>query len=239
MLLLTRGNEKLTKTEKQQKMYQVISLSCESNPKKKMCPFSSPACRDTCFSKHGRFVFHAVKRTLSYKTKQWLHMKNQFVNALIEDIKEANHKSKGKEKQLCVRLGITHDAIGCGMYNWESGNKRIYDLFPDVIFYEYTKAPLKWRKKHNICGKNLHIVFSRTETNEASCIEELKELGKVAVIFEEVPKVFSLGEKQFNVVDGDSHDLHFLHPAGCIVGLKAKGPYILKDQTGLLIKKNN
>ena len=48
----------------------------------------------------------------------------------------------------------------------------------------------------------------------------LKSGGRVSMVFAGwFPKKF----RGFTVVQGDAHDLRFLDPKGCIVGLKLKG----------------
>jgi len=69
-----------------------------------------------------------------------------------------------------------------------------------------------------------HNVFSRSETNDMDCERILRLGGKVAVPFNvkrgrALPKHW----KGWTVVDGDVHDLTFLHQGSIAVGLRAKG----------------
>ena len=51
----------------------------------------------------------------------------------------------------------------------------------------------------------------------------------VAIVFpilrtsDDLPQFLTLQGQEFPVIDGDTHDLRFLDPSGCIVGLRYKG----------------
>ena len=72
-------------------------------------------------------------------------------------------------------------------------------------------------------------------------LEKAKKLGyifrrPVAVVFstkkgKPLPRKF----KGYKVVDGDEHDLTFLHPNGVVIGLRAKGKAI-GDQSGFAVQ---
>ena len=78
---------------------------------------------------------------------------------------------------------------------------------------------------------NYSLTFSRSETNEAQCLEVLNRGGNVAVVFrKELPTHWN----GFPVINGDENDLRFLDPKGVVVGLKAKGK-AKSDTTGFVV----
>jgi hypothetical protein len=137
------------------------------------------------------------------------------------------------DKTPCVRLNLTSDIP------WETKpfffeGKSIFDHFPDVTFYDYTKGSYRMRKFiDGKMPKNYSLTFSRSEETE---LEEIKELvskvQNVAVVFrDKLPKTW----EGMQVVDGDDTDLRFLDPKGVIVGLVEKG-LAKKDETGFVVE---
>ena len=106
--------------------------------------------------------------------------------------------------------------------------------FPSVQFTDYTKSVK--RALAYAQGKfpsNYSLCFSRSETNEAQCIEVLNAGGTVAVVFGCDKPSHYLG---FPVVDGDLHDLRFLDPRGHVVALTPKGNKAKKDKSGFVVR---
>ena len=103
----------------------------------------------------------------------------------------------------------------------------IFEMFPSVQFYDYTKIMRKSLTKIS----NYHVVFSRSESNKEQ-VKRAYQLGmNVAVVFDQVPSEF----EGIEVINGDLHDLRFLDKPGTIVGLKAKGR-AKKDYTGFVVR---
>jgi len=123
-----------------------------------------------------------------------------------------------------IRLNGTSD-IGWERYT-------VIQAFETTRFYDYTKS--FQRMMAFLDGKlpsNYSLTFSRSETNEAQCLEVLKRGGNVAVVFrKELPTHW----KGFPVINGDENDLRFLDPKGVVVGLKAKGK-AKTDTTGFVV----
>ena len=90
-------------------------------------------------------------------------------------------------------------------------------LFPDTMFYDYTKVP----SRHLLLNKykNYDLTFSYSGENLDDCHTLLEKGVRVAVVFKkELPKTF-LGRE---VIDGDLNDLRYRDKHGVIVGLKFK-----------------
>ena len=107
-------------------------------------------------------------------------------------------------------------------------------MFPDIQFYDYSKIATRFKKE---LPKNYHLTFSMAETeqNKKECFDLLDKGFNVAVVFNvkdetELPTTY-MG---FKVINGDMHDLTFLHDKNTIIGLKAKG-MAKKDTSGFVV----
>jgi hypothetical protein len=179
-----------------------------------VCPWATEGCKKACLNTAGRGAFDSVQDARIRKTKLFFDDMPRFMALLVTDIEKFERQCKAKGLKPVVRLNGTSDIT------WEKipamGGRNIFDAFPDVQFYDYTKAPPERRKT----PPNYRLVFSRAhEGQRDSLVEALKQGHNVAVVFQEVPKTYW----GYDVIDGDAHDLRFLDPKGCIVGLKAKG----------------
>ena len=112
-----------------------------------------------------------------------------------------------------IRLNGTSD-IRYEKFKVKDG-KTIFELHPNVQFYDYTKNYLRF---DNILPKNYHLTFSRSETNNDKAMELLSKGHNVAMVFDKVPKTF-MGYK---VINGDKDDLRFKDKKNIIVGLRYK-----------------
>ena len=121
------------------------------------------------------------------------------------------HEIEGGD--FVIRLNGTSDI------SWEKfkvkDNKNIFELFPKVQFYDYSKNHLRFK---NPLPKNYRLIFSRSETNENIAMELIKKGINLAVVFDEIPKTY----KGYKVIDGDLHDMRFSEEKGIIIGLKYK-----------------
>jgi hypothetical protein len=115
------------------------------------------------------------------------------------------------------------------------GFDNIMSMFPSIQFYDYTKVFARLKKE---LPKNYHLTFSRaeTESNHKETLLALQMGFNVAVVFNvkdetELPSQY----QGFKVINGDMHDLTFLHDKNTIIGLKAKG-MAKKDTTGFVVK---
>jgi hypothetical protein len=120
---------------------------------------------------------------------------------------------------------------GTSDLSWEkyevANGKNIFQMFPDVQFYDYTKV--LGRKTGDI--KNYHLTFSNADGNINDVLAAKHAGLNIAVVFrKELPETY-LGRK---VINGDETDLRFLDPSNVIVGLKAKGK-AKKDTSGFVV----
>lgn len=177
-----------------------------------VCPHASAGCAAACLVGSGRGGFtDNVTRGRRNKTEFFLHNREGFLQKLYKELTLIEKKHKGEK--VAVRLNGTSDI------RWEKfkvkDNKNLFELFPSIQFYDYTKNHLRFDQK---LPKNYSLVFSRSETNHDKAIELFERGVSVAMVFDNPPKEF----EGFKVVNGDETDLRFLDKKGVIVGLKYK-----------------
>jgi hypothetical protein len=135
-----------------------------------------------------------------------------------------------------VRLNGTSDLP------WEGIVPAIFEQFPEVQFYDYTKSA--HRMRNFLTGKlsaNYHLTFSRSEENDGQCAEILALGGSVAVVYGVQAFEHALSGRFHGPyadklhINGDAHDLRFLDPRGHVVALKAKGR-AKRDASGFVVR---
>jgi hypothetical protein len=216
MKLLTTNNAKTIKGEKQNyKTYILYMSPAYQNDKNiNLCSHATKGCIESCLFKSGfGGIYSSVQKARIAKSNYFLNDRTNFLLQLKKEITAAIKNQKDGEK-LAFRLNGTTDI------NWEKfkieDNKNIFELFPEVQFYDYTKNYVRLEKR--ILPKNYHITFSRSETNEAKAIEMLNLGYNIAAVFDKLPANY----KGYKVINGDENDLRFLDEPGTIVGLKYK-----------------
>jgi len=114
----------------------------------------------------------------------------------------------------------------------------IFDRFPGVQFYDYTKVATRFGKP---LPANYDLTFSLADGNERAAELVLARGGRVAVVFRNADRPTARAANWtlpsswngVTVVDADKHDLRFLDPHGVYCGLKAKG-LATRDATGFV-----
>ena len=205
MKLLTHHNPKTMKGEKYGHETRILHLSPSTNNDKdvNLCSHSSPECVKACLHHAGRSqVFPAIKKARRRKSNMFLNNKTEFMSQLLKEIENADKLTQKKGKILAIRLNGTSD-IRWSKVKFHGLN--VFEFFPHVQFYDYTKNPAIARDSLHI--NNYHVTFSWSGTNDMSCKSFLNHGFNVAIPFQNgLPETF-LGKK---VVDGDISDLRFL-----------------------------
>jgi hypothetical protein len=156
---------------------------------------------------------------------------------LSKDIAALVRRADKKGLIPCVRLNGTSDLP------WEKlkgdDGKTLMQTFPHLQFYDYTKSSERMTEFVNgDMPPNYHLTFSRSEKGGmgsvyAGILASGGNIASVVNIKRGNPLPAFSGSR--TLVDGDAHDLRFLDPKGCIVGLRAKGDAI-KDTSGFVLQ---
>lgn len=213
--LLSTRNAKIMKGEKYGYTTYGLSLSPFNlnSLGKNICPMATVGCASACLNGSGKGSMENVKKGRRNKTEFFLHNREFFLTMLYSEIAQIEMKHKIMGGKFCIRLNMTSD-LSFEKFKIKD-NKNIFELFPKVQFYDYSKNHLRF--KYTL-PKNYRLIFSRSETNENIGLELIKKGFNMAVVFDELPKNY----KGYKVIDGDISDTRFLDENGVIVGLKYK-----------------
>jgi hypothetical protein len=186
------------------------------------------SCIDGCLYTAGRGKFSNVQTARQRKAEWFYRNRTSFMLQLYEDIYKFRQYCLKRDIQPCVRLNGTTDI------RWELipyiDGQNIFDQFPDVQFYDYTKVPNRKVADY----PNYHLTWSYSAANpkyEEYFWDVIRNGMSVAVVFRKPVNMTTW--RGYNVVDGDKDDLRFLDPQQSIVALYAKGA-AKHDSTGFV-----
>lgn len=186
-----------------------------------VCPNSDNCCK-YCLNGSGRNKIELltykdggpIQQSRIKKTKLFFEDRPAFMRLLIHEINQAKKKAEVAGMTLAVRLNCTSDI---SPEEFILDGKNILQLYPDIQFYDYTKA----FSRVGLLGKykNYDLTFSFSGENWADCEKVLKKGYRVAVVFEDkLPETF----KNYPVIDANGYDARFLDTGGTICGLTYK-----------------
>ena len=177
------------------------------------------SCSMNCVGYNGNAQIYAsvmesrIKKTLSY----FLDRK-AFLNQLFIEVEKAVISSHKKGLNPSFRLNAYSD-IRFEKDIIKDG-KNIFELFPDVKFYDYSKLI------NRVTPKNYQLTYSHHNPDFKDTIKALNKGLNVAIVFEKLPKQIKINNKIYSVLDGDKTDLRIdetdQHGNNCIIGLKFK-----------------
>lgn len=235
MKLLSTGNPKVLKGMSQGYNTYILHLAPANLSGYETCPKRTAGCTAACLNTAGRGGMfkkgentNVIQQARIRKTKMFFEDRAAFMNTLVADIKLAIKQSARLGLIPVFRLNGTSD-LAFEKYEVADG-KNIFEMFPDVQFYDYTK--ILGRKVKEI--KNYHLTFSAADGNDADVTKAIAQGYNIATVFglkktQEMPATYQ-GLPVFN---GDESDLRFLDPKGVVVGLYAKGR-AKKDTSGFV-----
>jgi hypothetical protein len=180
------------------------------------------------------------------RTRWFLTDREGFMAALAKDIHKLALRARRLRMVPAVRLNGTSDIrwedipapgvsfrIPGGGLTTYAARASIFEMFPWVPFYDYTKIP---NRRRALDIPNYSLTFSYSQRPEfAGIVSKAREVYgsrvNVAVVFAgALPQTF-MGRR---VVSGDDTDLRFLDPDDVVVGLTAKGR-AKKDVLGFVV----
>lgn len=227
LLSSLNSNSKLEKSNKVQDKYLNVNMYMHPSSTK-ICPYQDIAkCKEPCLNTAGLGgVYKSIQDARKRKTDLFLNDRDTFMEYIIEDITKFVNYCDKKGKLPAVRLNGTSDI------QWETikvNGKTIFEIFPTVQFYDYTKIPT--RKTKHI--PNYHLTWSYSEANQkyADRFSDVEHNKAVVFNTKTLPSFF----KGLKVIDGDTHDMRFLDEDNVVVGLRAKGK-AKTDTSGFVIQ---
>jgi hypothetical protein len=213
------SSAKMIKNKKVSGQYTyIIYLAPAKTSGYNVCPNSTPECRIGCLNTSGRAGMelrvgkHIIYNCRVNKTKLLFENQNFFMNWMIAEIIHYQHKAIRDNMGFSIRLNGTSDIDWANIIH---NGKNIFDTFPHVNFYDYTKNISKFIDKPN----NYHLTYSYTGRNWETCKLVLNGGNNVVVVFKkELPETFN----GYKVVNGDLTDYRIDDSKGIIIGLKFK-----------------
>jgi hypothetical protein len=229
--LLSTANPKIQKGTKEGYLSFILHLAPADLSGREVCPKRTAGCSAACLNTAGRGgmfkrgeTTNTIQRARIRKTQYFFEARDYFMMDLYDDIKRAIRYAERQGLKPVFRLNGTSDL------SWEKytiNENNIFELFPDVKFYDYTKVLGRKVQKY----KNYHLTFSAADGNDADVAKAMEQGMNVAVVFDEIPTEYK-GKSVFNA---DDTDLRFMDPKGVVLGLKAKGR-AKKDYSGFVIR---
>lgn len=169
-----------------------------------------------CFWDSGRGKFNSVFQARARRRAFYVGDRPAFMAQLAREISALEAKANRRNRVPVVRLNGLSDIL------WETipvgGQANIFQLFPRVTFYDYTKVLARLARP---LPANYHLTYSLSSTNDRNASKALALGYNVAVVFR--TSAFPAVWEGRPVINGDAHDFRYLDPSGVIVGLKAKG----------------
>ena len=173
-------------------------------------------CSLVCVAHNGNGNYSNVKKARIRKTKLFFENQDLFMEQLVFDIFKAINEAKNKGFKPTFRLNAYSDI------KWEKikissfGNATIFELFPNITFYDYTK------NLNRLIPNNYELTYSHWGNWEHTK-SQIKNGLNVAMVFDkrhELPAKY----QGIKVIDGDKTDLRTTENDGknIIVGLRAK-----------------
>jgi len=223
-LLNIDNNAKTVKGQKKGYKTAILYLAPSTQSGFNVCPQASEGCKKACLYTAGHGAFNNVQQGRINKTRWYIQERTTFMAQLRKEI--TNHIKNCSNKGFipCIRLNGTSDI------SFE--NTGIFEQFPNVQFYDYTKIYKRALKYVNgQYPSNYHLTYSLNEDNYKEAFDILLRGGNISAVFRnELPQTY----KGYKVINADETDLRFTDDNNVICGLMAKGQ-AKKDYSGFVL----
>ena len=184
---------------------------------------------------------NAIQRCRIKRTQMWADERDTFWIQLHKEITAFVKKAERKGLIPTVRLNGTSDIQWEQFTPYYPGGfaHTIFEMFPDVQFYDYTKIAKRFKRT---LPSNYHLCLSFSNASERyadMCWDAHARYDASLVMVYRTKDDIANARTWYEecgrrVVDGDANDLRFLDPDKCIVTLKAKGK-ARKDTSGFVL----
>jgi hypothetical protein len=187
-----------------------------------VCPNATKECMLGCLHTSGRtgIEIHSggnrIQNARCGKVRLLIEQPEFFMRWLVTEIENKSKLAAKKGFGFSVRLNCTSDVDWAKIKLY---NKNVFEIFPDIQFYDYTKSVSKFNNKPD----NYHLTFSYTGRNWNACKAVLAQGYNVAMVFNvkkesDIPAMYD----NYKVINGDLSDYRVKDGKGIIVGLKWK-----------------
>jgi hypothetical protein len=212
------SSAKILKNEKYNELTYIIYLAPANLSGYEVCPMRTEECTKACLFGSGQVIMDKTNRIVNSriaKTQMFFENRDYFMSWVVKEIEQAKAKAEKKDMKFSVRMNGTSD-IDPTLF--KLNGKTLFEIFPDVQFYDYTKVAKRFRLLQKY--SNYDLTYSYSGHNWSECEEILNnKSGRVAVVFEKsLPETY----KGYKVVDGDAYDMRYVDEQSVIVGLKFK-----------------
>jgi hypothetical protein len=222
------SSAKLIKNKKVSDNYTyIIYLAPSDASGYQVCPNATKECRLGCLATSGRVKIETfskkstIQNARVIKTQLFFEQRQFFMDWVVAEMRGFEAKAKRDGYAFSARLNGTSDL------EWEhitidsEGGKTLFELFPNCIFYDYTKNPARMVTAH--LPSNYHLTFSYSGRNEYVSEKVLEQGKNVAVIYnlkkgQPLPETWN----GYPVIDADLTDYRPNDPVGTVAGLRWK-----------------
>jgi hypothetical protein len=192
------------------------------------CSHATAGCLAACLGhSSGRMVMPTHAAARDRRTAFFIERRDLFLQMLAGELCVLQAEAQSLGLRPAARLNGSSDVP------WEKLHPSLFDTFPDVTFFDYTKNPRRMFQflEASNWPDNYHLTFSAAPGNHQDCRNVLAAGGTVAAVFwPDLPTTWC----NHRVIDGEAHDARFLDAHGTVVGLLAKGRARF-DRTGFTI----
>lgn len=235
-LLSVSSDAKTVKGETLGFLTGILYLAPYKTTKWNVCSMAGIAeCWKGCLFSAGRGAMSNVAQGRINKTIWFFEERQTFMQQLVVDVKRVIRKAQRKGLTPLIRLNGTSDI------RWETigftdidGTEyvNIFEAFPDVTFYDYTKDV-----NRKDLPANYDLTFSDSGVQGFQPFVQLAIAKgmRIASVFrkeQEIPET----HRGLEVVSGDNSDVRHLDAKGIVVALYAKGKAKL-DQSGFVFDR--
>lgn len=197
-----------------------------------LCAGSSPGCRTACLITAGSNVYGTSRRARILRTRLLMEHPEKFKEYLERDLRKARHYADMVARMpFAFRFNTLSDVDVERLVG--------HLILRGDYWLDYTKVAGKYRAWLSLPHPWYHLTFSRSETNEAQCLEFLKLGGTCTlVVRDEATKKHFLkaGYMGYPCADGDKSDRRWQDPPAHWILLVAKGK-AKRDKTGFVVDK--
>jgi hypothetical protein len=233
-LLSIDTNAKTVKGQKQGYLTGILYIAPANLSGYNTCALAEKAgCINACLNTAGLGgVYSSIQEARIKKARLFFEDRNLFMHNIVLDISSLITKASKKGFIPLVRLNGTSDI------KWENVSftfagveyKNIFEFFPDIQFYDYTKIPNRDSLPDNY---DLTYSYSGVLSYQKYLDIAIAKGMRIAAVFrteKNIPKKY----RGMLCIPGDNTDIRHIEPKGVIVALYAKGK-AKKDYSGFVI----